>query len=276
LFLTNITDSEIKNKIIEANETQESKMTQEPVRDAFSLPKLTNFKKTNTMSHNNPFHYNKQFTSIGNKLNGLKKLNTKKDTITLNSPKKENFLNISSEDEIFSSPEVELKLNLIPNQNLIHNSEKQKKIKDRKTRMFNAIYKIDEEFIEKVKHAKSNKNLSLLDYQNNLVLLFSDRICKENLRKLSVQLRHIRDTADKIKSFSVMDWGKFEEELESARSPRNKKNMKQKSIELTNRILPGVEAKRKETKLNTNLNRIAPFLPDFLVEKFKNSFKIKN
>ena len=29
-------------------------------------------------------------------------------------------------------------------------------------------------------------------------------------------------------------------------------------------------------KIDANINRIAPYLPDYLVEKFKTSFKIKN
>lgn len=159
------------------------------------------------------------------------------------------------EDEIFNlSPEEGLKYNL-----LINNQEKIpkfKKLMDKRTKMFNSIYQIDEEFLDNLNNIKKKKHLPLLDYQNNLINLISNRMSKENLRKLSTKLNQIREITNKVYKLPYVDWNQFEILI---------KNVKISSVSQS----PKIRDNPVFHKAESTRSRISAFIPDSIQEKFR-------
>ncbi len=222
-------------------------------------------------------------------------------------PQKQNSLAISLEDEIFN---VVPELQLISNQNGNHRENKEdlyiffKKLRKPKKRrnIFDAIYKIDEEFLNKVDIAKKNKdNFNLLEYQNQLMLLLSYRVCRENLLKLSENLKDIREKAEEVDKTPEIKWDQVKEDIEGCRVILNKnqygeyedlislntrrspnKHSENKTLKINNEkddlVLPKIDVLQKKIQSSNKsklLRKRDSFLPSYLVDKLNSVLRIK-
>ena len=80
---------------------------------------------------------------------------------------------------------------------------------DRKNKLFGKIYKQDEEFTKDLKKRKKEKgNYSLINYQNNLMTLVSSRMCNDNLRELSINLKKIREKSETVQPIKI-NWEEY-------------------------------------------------------------------
>ena len=254
-----------KLKITESLIDQSNLKTLETVKNR-SIDNIKGWTKANTRSE-----IRKGSTSQG--LTERKKIRNSRRVPTRN---KNHSFDVSTEDEIFNySPELELKYNLLNDNkskniqllnadyNLINHPLKRI---EKSKRIFNMIYNIDDNYLKQINDAKGKKNLSLIDYQNNLMLLLSKRLSKDLLRKLSVDFKELRDLADKVKRIPHIDWNIIKQDIKKARS----QTFLDKEFFEMNQI--GKHYSKK--KASSNIDRLAPFLPEYLVEKFK-AYKIK-
>jgi hypothetical protein len=220
---------------------------------------------------------------------------------------KKNSLAISLEDEIFNVvPELQLlstsSVNKKENQDDRQNFFKKMRKPKRRRMIFDPIYKIDDEYLEKVEWAKKNKdNFNLLEYQNQLMLLLSYRVCRENLLKLSENLKDIREKANEVEKPPEIKWNEVKEEIESCRVILNKnlygeyedlislnsrypnKNYENKTLKSVNEkdelVLPKIDYQHQKKKKISNKSKLLrkrdSFLPPYLVEKLNSVLKIK-
>lgn len=185
--------------------------------------------KTTTTSIDNKIkkphiNKNKTLSNFSNKTNysetASKTLNFNNNTntrLSLRANRKESFLDISKDDEIFD--DLRNKMQLYPDnyQPNIVIKNPPKKLDKMGKKLFK-IYNYDMDFLNHLKRAKSQKKqLDLEKYQVNLVQTLGGKISKESIRKLNTKLRDLRLFANKIKGEKVSNYleeiEKWEEEI---------------------------------------------------------------
>jgi hypothetical protein len=136
-------------------------------------------------------------------------------------------LDIDSEDEIFDHlPEIELRNNLLDGGKSFNNSGnkfneyvnlfKNPKRPQKRKKLFDKIYKIDDEFLDDLDKTKKNKDkYDLIDYQNKIFGLLTARMSKENLRKLSLQFKDVQELAARVQSIGGVDWDEITKQIEN-------------------------------------------------------------
>lgn len=172
-----------------------------------------------------------------------------------------------------------------PKKNKIKEEEE---LADRKFAIFEKIYSFNSEFVKKLRNEKKKKFTNLQDYQTGIIRIVAERASMENLRSLSQQLNNIREISESSAKIGRTNWKLYSKIIgdckANMKSLRNKifnesefttDNLKfQKDLGLA--VKKKVSIGKKFCKYETSLKRISPFIPEYLVEKFKNTLKIIN
>jgi hypothetical protein len=179
----------------------------------------------------------------------------------------------------------------------VNQSQSPKKIKpikveeslsDKKFAIFEKIYSFNTKFVKKLKIEQNKKYTNLHEYQSGMIKIASEKASMENLRSLSQQLNGIREISESAAKIGRTNWkiyGKIVNDCKnSMKSLRNKIFSEseftndiqkfQKDLALT--CKKKVPITKRFCKYESSLKRISPFIPEYLVEKFKNTLKIIN
>jgi len=96
--------------------------------------------------------------------------------------------------------------------------KKQEKLYDKYQEKLRKIYKIDNQYINQVKIAKSKKYMDIQPYQMNLVEVLKDRIDKENLKEFITGLKRIRTLCDSVQKCKILTTEENREMEEKAKA----------------------------------------------------------
>jgi len=155
--------------------------------------------------------------------------------------------------------------------------------------IFDKVYTFNSEFVNNLKNEQSKKSNNLKDYQSNIMRLVTQKGTKDNIRGLSQQFKDIRDVSESSPRIKKTNWklyGKIINDCKNTiKAVKNKvfvendipeKIMKfQTDLEINSKKKKGTCNKRF-CKYESGFKRVSPFIPEYLVEKFKNTLKIIN
>ena len=158
----------------------------------------------------------------------------------------------------------------------------------KKTVIFDKIYSFNSEFVRNLKIEQNKKYSDLQEYQTGMVRLAAQKASMENLRGLSQHLNNVREIAESAPKTKKTNWKLYGKIVTDCRygmkALRNKVFIEsefsndivslQKELGLTSR--KRVPISKRFSKYESSLKRISPFIPEYLVEKFKNTLKIIN
>ena len=117
----------------------------------------------------------------------------------------------------------------------------------------------------------------------------ADKISKDNLRKLTQKLKTVRDISECCNDVNKINWKLFDRVIHDTRDKI--KGIKDGNYGSDSDCLKAsdnfikdlnlnkkkhVNLNKKVTKFETSIKRISPFIPEYLVEKFKKCLKIVN
>jgi hypothetical protein len=139
------------------------------------------------------------------------------------------------------------------------------------------VYKTDPKIEKEMKRLKKIKYVDdLQEYQNKIVTLHAKNLSTENIRSLAHKLKELRELSNRLNPDydnlyeyynTVNKSSKRTEESETQRSKKKEENtLNPEAIKRRN-----LTKKRK----NDDITKIAPFIPDFLVDKFREKLKLK-
>lgn len=179
----------------------------------------------NPISSNKDYHKILTIKNRNTVLNNIHKVQNKNKESSKSRTRKDS-LEIDSVDEIFDHlPEIELRNNLLDGKTFINTGNKfldyvniiqKPKFTQKRIRLFDRIYKIDDEFLDELDRLKKNKDkFELSNYQNRIFSLLSARMSKENLRKLSLQFKDVQELSDRVKSIDNVDWDDISKQIEN-------------------------------------------------------------
>jgi hypothetical protein len=119
------------------------------------------------------------------------------------------------------------KNSILNNNNNINNNKTNKKSRKQLIlNQFNKLYGISDDFESKYKAIKNSRNISLENYQKNL-LLISTNLTKESAMKLHNSFRNIKEITEETKPLPPFNYNAlYEHSLKEAYSQRMKKNKK--------------------------------------------------
>ncbi len=162
-------------------------------------------------------------------LNHIHKIKSKHKKTPNRSKGKKDSLDVSSDDEMFDNlPELELRNNLLDgrfldkngnyklNENdLVNILKSPKNPPPKRKKLFDKIYKIDDQFLDIMDKTRKNKDkYPLMDYQNRIFGLLTVRMSKENLKKLSIQFKDVRELSDRVQAMTPVDWQEVSRRIE--------------------------------------------------------------
>ncbi len=252
----------------------------------------TNY-NSNNMGNSNPAK-----NSSGN---FFKNSPSKNSINNLNNPPlmKKNTFDIPDLSIIKSSPENELRMNLINKKNSnnkemlrlrkMKSEDDENKLIDKKDLIFDKIYSFNRDFIKLLQKEQNKKFDNLYDYQNHIVEYIADKTSMDNLRKLSQRLKTIREINQSYNVVNKVNWRLFgkimnenKSEMKSIREGKfggESEAIKTKekfTMELGLQKKKQINLNKKFSKYESSLKRISPYIPEYLVEKFTKSLKIIN
>jgi len=169
-------------------------------KSLFNNKNFSDIQTTNTLINNN-------YDSNINYNTELPKLNSNKNLIENYTSKNSSYFNNDNNNDKTKIKKIISRKQLILNR-------------------FNKLYAIPDDFESKYKAIKNKRNISLENYQKNL-LLISTNLTKESAMKLHNKFRNIKEITEEIKPLPPFNYDAlFEHSLKEAYSQRMKKNKK--------------------------------------------------
>ena len=158
-------------------------------------------------------------------------------------------------------------------------------MKEKRKKIFNKIYGLDDDYYNSLINLKKNKNLSLIEHQNKIIQL-SSNLGKQNLQKLNKELRNIRIDSSLVCPLPPLNYRALVEHSHN----ENKKNKLKNRISLSKSLRIGQIKDKYEMELekekfkyykpkmeNANIQRMYEILPEHIVEVFvKKKHSIKS
>lgn len=163
-----------------------------------------------------------------------------------------------------------------------------KKRLEKRKLIFNKIYSYNSDFVKRLKEEQNKPYQDLYNYQSKMIQMVAEKTSMDNLRKLTQKLKNIRDISEAYNPVSKVNWKLFGKIIkECGEEMKNIMNYSWREIEsikdsevFEKELCLGkkkhINLNKKFSKYETSLKRISPFIPEYLVEKFKNTLKIIN
>jgi hypothetical protein len=290
---TKNTNGLIKNKVskkIDTNEKKNSTINKEKMLSSFFLKQASeNNENERINTRDNYINIIKNISSGSRENSVFEKSFLKKSTSQFNfMKKKKGSLDNLDISNIRSTNNKSFKVNQSQSPKIVKPIKEVEVIADKKFAIFEKIYSFNSEFVKKLRNEKNKKFTNLQDYQTNIVKIISEKASMENLRVLSQQLNNIKEISESSAKIGKTDWKLYNKIINDCKSSMKALRRKRfNESEFASDIAHfqkdlGLASKKKLPigkrfcKYETSLKRISPFIPEYLVEKFKNTLKIIN